>query len=155
MAIVKKHDQTVKCFEKSHGKDKIVAESAKFGKIYENTRNNQMVSFKNEALTNAVYSGQYETISYVQLITNHVRFPSNVEDHVLDREILSLTGNSNDIKTSVLVDFSKEFPLFNEDIENPEKKSLTIPWPQLCCMQNIGKSTIHIQDIEITNTCSK
>ena len=177
MAIVKGHHEVLKCFEETHGRDRIIAESAKFGKIYK-IDNYKMKALQDEAMANAVFSGNKEVIKYIQSVTNDISFPKEVNDHVLDKEILHLFGGQNVQKHSVLVQFSKEFPLFNDDIEGNTSNSLKIElpqdsyktkWPrisykiklpQICCMDVCKKTkktkkTIYVQDIKVDNACDK
>ncbi len=93
MAIAKGHKSVVKCFEKTYGIDKLIAENAKFGKIYDISVNNyKMKKHDDEAMNNAVCSGDIKAIRYIKSVTNNPQFPEDTKEHVLDKDILKLTG---------------------------------------------------------------
>ena len=91
MAIAKGHFQTAKCFEKCIDKSRMVLEFAKFGRIYD-VDNSKVVECDKEAFRNAVLSGNFETINHMKSMTNDFEFPSDIEDHVIDKEILKFAG---------------------------------------------------------------
>ena len=136
MAITKGHNQVVKCVEETHGSDKIIEASANIGQIYK-IDNYQMESSKNEAMANAVYSGRKDVVDYVQTVAVDIPFPNDIAKHVLDRKFLQFTACSDTEKTSALIEFSKEFPLFNKEIQKCEEKSFVFRHSNLCCIQDM------------------
>lgn len=163
MAIVKKYENIIKCFEKCVGRDKIVTESARFGRIHDVDNKEIMRSLQSEAMSNAVLSGRQEVVKHLTDIT------VNCSEA---KPVLVKLDNENKIlkqKHSALMEFSKEFPLFNEqEIEGKEETwfdqkpygfydSYDIPWPKICCFKNQKKTkkNIYIQDIKHYKKCSK
>lgn len=162
MAIAKEHHETINHFQRILGRSKVLAESAKFGQIYDENNKDNMMALQGEAMRNAVYSGKLNVIRHVQEITENCPFPKDAAHHVLDKEILKMMGHKETQNHSILVDFSKDFPLFNEKVEvaitvQPTKdRELTIPWPKLCCMSKINtSSTIYVKDIDLSNNCEQ
>ena len=157
MAIAKGHSDVINIFENIFGKDRMIAERAKFGQIHDITLPYKMKTLQEEAMRNAVFSSKKKVIDFVQIVTNNLEFPRDVPDHVIKRKILQFTGHDSAQKTSALMGFTKKFPLFNEKIEQKGEKSTQIKWPHLCCMKDVHKSneTIYVEDINLKNPCDK
>ena len=100
-----------------------------------------MKTLQDEAMTNAVLSGQIEVIEFIKSVTNDIQCPND---------------DTENAKCSALVDFSEEFPLFNEDvheIQQNHQNSLVIQYPNLCCVQT--KDSILEKLSHFVKTCKR
>ncbi len=160
MAIVKGHMEVIKCFEEKMGSSRLAVEMAKFGKVYDSAfeREHQF-----EAMENSILSGKLETIEHIKKMSS-IEVPTSLIENVYDKEVLKLFECDSEQKSSKLVEFSREFPLFNNstddvelDISNFENSKICVEWPKLCFMNNLKHSdrTVLIRNIDITDSCSK